>query len=60
MLVLDEPTRSLDAKSTDGLVYGLVKIVKGRHLDKLQLIVFTHNEGFVRTLVESKVAGSYW
>ncbi|GAA5908969.1 hypothetical protein JCM8208_007130 [Rhodotorula glutinis] len=61
IMALDEPTTNLDHDNVQALAAALSEIIKERkHQANFQLIVITHDEGFLETLGGSGVLDKYW
>ncbi|GAA5827048.1 hypothetical protein JCM3770_002453 [Rhodotorula araucariae] len=61
IMALDEPTTNLDHDNVQALAASLSEIIKERkHQANFQLIVITHDEGFLETLGGSGVLDKYW
>ncbi|KAF9046571.1 P-loop containing nucleoside triphosphate hydrolase protein [Panaeolus papilionaceus] len=61
ILALDEPTNALDTENIDALAESLVDIINERkNHSNFQLIIITHDEGFLRKLGQSDVMEYYW
>ncbi|GAA5916492.1 hypothetical protein JCM6882_001738 [Rhodosporidiobolus microsporus] len=61
IMALDEPTTNLDHDNIQALAASLSEIIKERkNQDNFQLIVITHDEGFLETLGGSGVLDKYW
>jgi len=61
ILALDEPTTNLDTDNITGLAQALVDIISSRQRQSnFQLIIITHDEGFVQALGRNDYAESYF
>lgn len=61
ILALDEPTNALDVENIEALAQSLVDIIRERRKQaNFQLIIITHDEGFLRKLGEASVIDYYW
>ncbi|KAJ2934603.1 hypothetical protein H1R20_g2487, partial [Candolleomyces eurysporus] len=61
ILALDEPTNALDTENIDALAESLVDIINERKShSNFQLIIITHDEGFLRKLGQADVMEYYW
>ncbi|XP_060529603.1 DNA repair protein RAD50-like [Cylas formicarius] len=61
ILALDEPTTNLDQDSIYSLSDAISKIVKSREKQKnFQLLVITHNEEFLQTLMRDQSVSHYY
>ncbi|GAA6021568.1 hypothetical protein JCM10207_005070 [Rhodosporidiobolus poonsookiae] len=61
IMALDEPTTNLDHDNIQALAASLSELIKERKKqDNFQLIVITHDEGFLETLGGSGVLDKYW
>ncbi|XP_060561846.1 DNA repair protein RAD50-like [Ruditapes philippinarum] len=61
ILALDEPTTNLDRENIESLADALVEIIKGRiHQRNFQLVIITHNEGFVELLGRSEYVDYFY
>lgn len=61
MIALDEPTTNLDFENIKALAKSLNKIIKARKTQSnFQLIVITHDEGFLREMQCGDFADTYW
>ncbi|BGP20318.1 hypothetical protein JCM10213_002053 [Rhodosporidiobolus nylandii] len=61
IMALDEPTTNLDHDNIQALAASLSELIKERRgQDNFQLIVITHDEGFLETLGGSGVLDKYW
>ncbi|POY72024.1 DNA repair protein RAD50 [Rhodotorula taiwanensis] len=61
VMALDEPTTNLDHDNIQALAASLNELIKERRAQSnFQLIVITHDEGFLETLGGSGVLDKYW
>ncbi|GAA5936924.1 hypothetical protein JCM1841_001408 [Sporobolomyces salmonicolor] len=61
IMALDEPTTNLDHDNIQALAAALSELIKDRQGQaNFQLIVITHDEGFLETLGGSGVLDKYW
>ncbi|GJF00265.1 DNA repair protein rad50 [Phanerochaete sordida] len=61
ILALDEPTNALDTENITALASSLADIINERkHQPNFQLIIITHDEGFLRKLGETCAFNAYW
>ncbi|WVQ84355.1 hypothetical protein IAT38_006507 [Cryptococcus sp. DSM 104549] len=61
VLALDEPTTNLDQENIDALATSLAEIIRSRGKQaNFQLIVITHDEGFLMRLAAHDVLEHYW
>lgn len=61
ILALDEPTNALDVENIDALAASLVDIINERkNHSNFQLIIITHDEGFLQKLGQCEVMEYYW
>ncbi|OWZ73899.1 hypothetical protein AYX14_00623 [Cryptococcus neoformans] len=61
VLALDEPTTNLDQENINALAESLAEIIRERRQQaNFQLIVITHDEGFLQRLAEQDVVEYYW
>lgn len=61
VLALDEPTTNLDQENINALAESLAEIIRERRRQaNFQLIVITHDEGFLQRLAAHDVLEYYW
>nr|XP_018262086.1 DNA repair protein RAD50 [Kwoniella dejecticola CBS 10117]OBR84244.1 DNA repair protein RAD50 [Kwoniella dejecticola CBS 10117] len=61
VLALDEPTTNLDQENINALAEALAEIIRERRRQaNFQLIVITHDEGFLQRLAAYDVVDYYW
>lgn len=61
VLALDEPTTNLDQENINALAEALAEIIRERRRQaNFQLIVITHDEGFLQRLAAHDVVEHYW
>ncbi|WVO14305.1 hypothetical protein L204_101937 [Cryptococcus depauperatus] len=61
VLALDEPTTNLDQENINALAEALAEIIRERRQQaNFQLIVITHDEGFLQRLAAHDVLEYYW
>nr|XP_031864453.1 uncharacterized protein CI109_000367 [Kwoniella shandongensis]KAA5531525.1 hypothetical protein CI109_000367 [Kwoniella shandongensis] len=61
VLALDEPTTNLDQENINALAESLAEIIRERRRQSnFQLIVITHDEGFLQRLAAQDVVDFYW
>ncbi|ORY30598.1 hypothetical protein BCR39DRAFT_529095 [Naematelia encephala] len=61
VLALDEPTTNLDQENINALAEALAEIIRERRRQaNFQLIVITHDEGFLQRLAAHDVLEYYW
>ncbi|BEJ06595.1 hypothetical protein CcaverHIS641_0311170 [Cutaneotrichosporon cavernicola] len=61
VLALDEPTTNLDQENINALAEALAEIIRERRRQtNFQLIVITHDEGFLQRLAAQDVLDYYW
>ncbi|OCF37294.1 DNA repair protein RAD50 [Kwoniella heveanensis BCC8398] len=61
VLALDEPTTNLDQENINALAEALAEIIRERRKQaNFQLIVITHDEGFLQRLAAQDVVDYYW
>ncbi|OCF56822.1 DNA repair protein RAD50 [Kwoniella mangroviensis CBS 10435] len=61
VLALDEPTTNLDQENINALAEALAEIIRERRKQaNFQLIVITHDEGFLQRLAAYDVVDFYW
>jgi DNA repair protein RAD50 len=61
VLALDEPTTNLDQENINALAEALAEIIRERRRQaNFQLIVITHDEGFLQRLAAQDVLDHYW
>lgn len=61
VLALDEPTTNLDQENINALAESLAEIIRERRRQaSFQLIVITHDEGFLQRLAAHDVLEYYW
>ncbi|WVR06574.1 hypothetical protein IAU60_003606 [Kwoniella sp. DSM 27419] len=61
VLALDEPTTNLDQENINALAEALAEIIRERRKQaNFQLIVITHDEGFLQRLAAQDVVEHYW
>ena len=60
ILALDEPTTNLDLENIASLADALVDLIKTRQGQNFQLIVITHDEGFVERMGQADFSDYFW